>query len=78
MIKTFLISSVGKTCAFQIGFEKWIFQNWIENWLQIIGVFDLEKTKMFSTALVLVVMEKKNALSKLDLKNALQAFFKYD
>ena len=33
---------------------------------------------MFATALVLVVMAKKHALSKLDLKSALQAFFKYD
>ena len=38
-------------------------------------VFGLKKKqKMFSAALVLVVMENKHALSKLDLKNALQPF----
>ena len=40
-----------------------------------------KKTKMFSAALVLIVTKKKthtHTLSKLDLKNPLQAFSKYD
>ena len=82
-----VLRGVGFSCdgnqarIFQIGLEKCLtgtFQICFGKRLQIIGVFGLKKHNLFSAALVLVVMENKHALSKLDLKSALQAFFKYD
>ena len=83
MLCTALVLGVWKRTLFELDLKialRVFFKYSVENDLQIKNVFGLNKriTEMFSAALFLNVANKKHVLSKLDLKAALQTFFKYD